>query len=258
LSAEKVSAEAKNEAQKKSRKPLGIENKKNLPELKGSTDSDKVPATDQPASQRVALEYLLITYKGALSPIEFPYYDREGARKVAKHLGSLAREINADFADLASKFSDASDYQLPLLRKSPEIPSAFDPVFYLKPGQVSNPIEAPQGFYVFKRVKLELVKVRHILISYQGAQASNQMRTKEEARALAETVLNKAQDGEDFAELARKYSDSDSAKDGGLIREFARNMTIPAFEQASFSLKVGEISNVTSTPAGFQIIKRIE
>ena len=73
-----------------------------------------------------------------------------------------------------------------------------------------------------------------------------------------QTVFNKAQDGEEFAELARKYSDSDSAKDGGLIGEIARDMTIPAFEQVSFSLRVNEISNVTPTPAGFQIIKRIE
>jgi len=257
-SAEKVSIEARHQAQKESQKPLGIENKKYMPELKGNADPAKVPAIDQSANPKVALEYLLITYKGALSPIEFPYYDREGARKVAEHLCSLAREVNADFTDLVHKFSDASDYKLPLLRKSPAIPSAFDPAFYLKPGQVSSPIETPQGFYVFKRVKLELVKVRHILISYQGAEGSNQTRTKAEARTVAETVLNKAQDGEEFAELARKYSDSDSAKDGGLIGEIARNMTIPVFEQVSFSLKVNEISDVTPTPAGFQIIKRIE
>jgi cyclophilin family peptidyl-prolyl cis-trans isomerase len=258
LSAEKISIEARQQAQKESQKPPGIENKKNMPELKGNTDPAKVPAADQSASQKVALEYLLITYKGAISSIEFPYYDREGARKVAAHLCNLAREINADFADLVNKFSDASDYKLPLLRKSPAIPSAFDPVFYLKPGQVSNPIETPQGFYVFRRVRLELVKVRHILVSYQGAEGSSQTRTKEEARTLVQSVFNKAQDGEEFAELARKYSDSDSAKDGGLIGEIARNMTIPAFEQVSFSLRVNEISNVTPTPTGFQIVKRIE
>ena len=258
LSAEKISTGARQRAQKESQKPPGIENKKNLPELKGNIDPARVPAADQSANQKVALEYLLITYKGALSSIEFPYYDREGARKVAAHLCSLAREIDANFVDLVNKFSDASDYKLPLLRKSPATPSAFDPVFYLKPGQVSNPIETPRGFYVFRRVRLKLVKVRHILISYQGAEGSSQTRTKEEARTLVQTVFNKAQDGEEFAELARKYSDSDSAKDGGLIGEIARDMTIPAFEQVSFSLRVNEISNVTPTPAGFQIIKRIE
>ena len=258
LSAEKISTGARQRAQKESQKPPGIENKKNLPELKGNIDPARVPAADQSANQKVVLEYLLITYKGALSSIEFPYYDREGARKVAAHLCSLAREIDANFVDLVNKFSDASDYKLPLLRKSPATPSAFDPVFYLKPGQVSNPIETPRGFYVFRRVRLKLVKVRHILISYQGAEGSSQTRTKEEARTLVQTVFNKAQDGEEFAELARKYSDSDSAKDGGLIGEIARDMTIPAFEQVSFSLRVNEISNVTPTPAGFQIIKRIE
>jgi cyclophilin family peptidyl-prolyl cis-trans isomerase len=257
-SVEKVSAEAKNAAQKKSLKPQGTENRKNLPALKGNIDPAKLPSADQPATQKVALEYLLITYKRALSPIQSPYYDRKGARKVAEHLCSLAREKDADFAKLIRDFSDLPDYKLPLLTRNAAIPSAYDAVFHLSEGHVSDPLETPQGFYVFKRVKMELVKVRHILISYQGAEGNTRTRTKRQAETLAQTVLNKALAGENFAELARKYSDSDTAKNGGLIGKIARGMTIPAFEQAAFSLEVNEISDITPTPTGFQIIKRIE
>ena len=258
LNAEKAMDEAKDAAQKRSRIPPGAENRKNLPPLKGNIDPAKVPVANQPANQKVALEYLLITYKGVRSPVQFPYYDKKEARKVAEHLCSLAREKDADFTTLIRDFSDLPDYRIPLLSKSPKTPPAFNAVFHLREGQVSDPVEAPQGFYVFKRVKLKLIKVRHILISYQGAEGSRHTRTREQAGILAQTVLNKALAGEDFAGLARKYSDSDSAKNGGMLGEIALDMTNPAFEQAAFALKVNDVSNVTPTPAGFQIIKRIE
>ena len=73
----------------------------------------------------------------------------------------------------------------------------------------------------------------------------------------AAAVLEKAAAGTDFAALAMKYSDSASASDGGYIHELARNMSVPPFDRAAFSLKPGEISTVIATPAGYQIIKRI-
>lgn len=258
LSAEKVDIQKKELARKEAQTPLGIENKKELPNRKGKIDPARIPKKNQPESQKVALEYLLITYKGARSPIEFPYYDREGARNIAKRLADLARLESADFTKLALEFSDAPEYRIPLLTKSKKLVASFEPIFYLLEGQVSDPIEGPEGFYVFHRVKLELISVRHILISYQTATASIPNRTKEAARNLAETVLEKAHAGEDFSDLAKKYSDSDSARDGGLIEELIRGKTVPAFEQAAFSLEINEISNITPTPAGFQIIKRVE
>jgi parvulin-like peptidyl-prolyl isomerase len=122
---------------------------------------------------------------------------------------------------------------------------------------VSNPIDTSTGFMVFRRVPLELIQVRHILVSYQGAYGSTQTRTQEEARELAEQIVRKARKGEDFAKLAQEYSDSTSAKDGGLIGEIARGTTAPAFDHAAFGLEVNEISNVTLSPGGYQIIKRI-
>ena len=117
--------------------------------------------------------------------------------------------------------------------------------------------DTPKGFMLFKRVELELIEIRHILISYQGAYKSTQARSREEARELADEILGKVKKGEDFADLAREYSDSTSAKEGGRIGEIARGMTVPAFDHAAFSLKVGGISEVTLSPSGYQIIKRI-
>ncbi|HUV73687.1 MAG TPA: peptidylprolyl isomerase [Anaerolineae bacterium] len=84
------------------------------------------------------------------------------------------------------------------------------------------------------------IRARHILVD-----------TEEEAR----TVLERLDDGEDFALLATEVStDTLSAELGGDLGWFARGRMDPAFEEAAFSLAVGEISDVVETSFGFHII----
>jgi hypothetical protein len=101
------------------------------------------------------------------------------------------------------------------------------------------------------------VAARHILISYKGAERSEATRTKEEARKRAEEVLAKAKaEGADFAALAKEYSDGPSGAKGGDLGTFGRGQMAKAFEEATWKLKVGEISGIVETPFGFHIIKR--
>ena len=232
--------------------------RKDLPELTGKIDPGRVPDKDQPQVDKVALEYILITHLGALTPKEYQVYEKEEAAKAAEHLVQAARMEGCDFGALAKRYSDSPEYRIRLLVRGRNQPENIGPVFRLKEDQVSDPIHTPKGYMIFKRVRLDLIKVRHILIAYQAAEGSTKSRTKEEARGLAETILKRAEAGEDFTNLAQAYSDSESAKKGGLIGEIAKKMTVPAFDHAAFRLKVNEISAVTPTPAGFQIIQRIE
>jgi len=231
---------------------------KDLPKLTGKIDPARVPQKDQPEVEKVALEYILITYRGALTPKEYQVSEKEEAERATEHLAQAARMEGSDFVRLARRYSDSPDFRIRLLIKSGDHPENLGPVFRLKEDQVSDPIDTPKGYMIFKRVRLDLIRVRHILIAYQGAVGSAQSRTKEEARDLAETILEKAKTGEDFENLAQVYSDSESAKKRGLIGEIAKGMTVPAFDHAAFRLKVNEISEVTHTPGGFQIIQRIE
>ncbi len=96
--------------------------------------------------------------------------------------------------------------------------------------------------------------VAHILIA-ASAQATDA--EKQAARAKAEQLLAQLKkDPASFARLAKQNSqDSGSASSGGDLGFIGRGMMPPAFDEAVFGLKSGEISGVVQTPSGFHIIK---
>lgn len=94
--------------------------------------------------------------------------------------------------------------------------------------------------------------VRHILLLTSG-------KTDEQKAALhkqMEDILARAKAGEDFSELARKYSEDPGSKDkGGLYEDFSRGEMVKPFEEAAFSVPIGKISDIVETAYGYHIIK---
>ncbi|HPU29690.1 MAG TPA: peptidylprolyl isomerase [Syntrophorhabdaceae bacterium] len=86
------------------------------------------------------------------------------------------------------------------------------------------------------------INTRHILLN-----------TEDEARQIKEKILK----GEDFAELARRYSIDPSAKtNGGEIGYHPKGTLLPEYEAAAFKLKkVGQVSDIVKTKFGYHIIK---
>ena len=70
---------------------------------------------------------------------------------------------------------------------------------------------------------------------------------KKAARTKIDGVLKRAKAGEDFAALAKENSQDGSAAQGGDLGFFPRGQMVPAFDQAAFALKPGEISDVVTT-----------
>jgi peptidyl-prolyl cis-trans isomerase C len=69
-------------------------------------------------------------------------------------------------------------------------------------------------------------------------------------------ILAKLKEGGDFAKLAAEYSkDKSSAGNGGDLGFFSRGRMVPEFEEAAFSLEIGEISGLVKTQFGYHIIK---
>ncbi len=97
--------------------------------------------------------------------------------------------------------------------------------------------------------------VRHILLMTKGLSDS----AKQAVHAKMEKILAEARSGKDFAELAKEYSeDPGSKKNGGLYTNFTRGQMVKPFEDAAFSVPVGQISDIVETQYGYHIIKVIE
>jgi foldase protein PrsA len=78
-------------------------------------------------------------------------------------------------------------------------------------------------------------------------------------RKQIDDILKRAQSGEDFAALAKQYSDDkQSAVNGGELPKFGHGDMVPEFESAAFALKPGQLSDVVTTMYGFHIIKLID
>jgi len=94
--------------------------------------------------------------------------------------------------------------------------------------------------------------VRHILLLTQGKSAAE----KADIRKKMEDILGRAKKGEDFAALAKQYSEDPGSKDkGGLYEDFGRGKMVKPFDNAAFSVPVGEISGIVETTFGFHILK---
>jgi len=101
------------------------------------------------------------------------------------------------------------------------------------------------------------ISASHVLISYKGSRsASASRRSRSEAKRFAKSIAKKAEDGADFASLARQHSSCSSRSRGGSLGSFRKGRMVPAFEKAAWNLDVGEVSGVVETPFGFHIIKR--
>jgi peptidyl-prolyl cis-trans isomerase D len=150
--------------------------------------------------------------------------------------------------------ANRASYQMPETRSAR--------ILLIDYGPVSRSIEVPDSELraAYERQKdsyrtPERVRVRHILLKTTD-------KTQEEVskiRTRAEGLLKQVKQGADFADLAKKNSDDPgSASKGGDLDWVTRGQTVPAFEQAAFSLKPKEISNLITTEYGFHIIQVME
>jgi len=95
------------------------------------------------------------------------------------------------------------------------------------------------------------VSAQHILFKTQGKKPEE----IEAIRQKALQVLERAKKGEDFASLAKQFSEDTSASNGGDLGSFGRGQMVPEFEQVAFSLSPGAISDLVQTQFGIHIIK---
>lgn len=122
-------------------------------------------------------------------------------------------------------------------------------------GKAKVPEEDIRKAYQEETAGDKTASVRHILLLTQGKTEAE----KAEARKKIEDILVKAKAGEDFAALAKQFSEDPGSKDnGGLYENFGRGQMVKPFENAAFSVPVGQISGVVETSYGYHIIQVVD
>ncbi|MFC1809925.1 peptidylprolyl isomerase [Patescibacteria group bacterium] len=139
-----------------------------------------------------------------------------------------------------------------------------------RPFALANPIKIASIAKLFDKEDVEQtishtksVTVSHILISYKGVAGMSESisRTKEEAETLANEILDRLNNGENFSKLALDYSDdsTNSSTGGALVGPAGEGKYVEQFENAALALnEVDELSSVTESPFGFHIIQARE
>ena len=101
----------------------------------------------------------------------------------------------------------------------------------------------------------EQVHARHILIKVDFQDDNSQ---KAVARKKIEEIQKKVRKGEDFASLAKAFSQCPSSTKGGDLGYFSRGQMVEPFGEAAFVLKPGEVSSIIETRFGYHLIKAID
>lgn len=106
----------------------------------------------------------------------------------------------------------------------------------------------------------ECRSVRHVHLSYAGAEGApaRVQRTREEAQALARSLVVRLRTGADFVELGERFSDSPSARFGAVLGTFPPGVLRDGLDRFLWSAEIGEISGPIEAANGIHVLQRVE
>ncbi len=137
----------------------------------------------------------------------------------------------------------------------------FEKAMYDLPiGVVSDPVRTPYGYHIIlvhsRRPALGQIHAAHIMkVDNDRIHPSVREQTEIEIKDFKRRLNN----GEDFAAMAKEYSEDRASKDkGGDLGWFGINKMVPEFEKVAFSLNKGQISEPFHTEFGWHIVKVLD
>jgi peptidyl-prolyl cis-trans isomerase SurA len=210
------------------------------------THVDSIP----PVPARVTLSHVLIGI------VPGPAMET-AARERAQAILGLVKQ-GEDFAMLARRFSEdqgsaGQGGDLGYFRRGEMMPEFEAAAFALEPGEVSDIVRTEFGYHILRceAKEADRVRVSHILVLLLPG-PEDAMR----ARARADSVRAMAVAGENFATLARRYSDDPETRDrGGSLGTFAVDDLGPELQQAIEGLEPGDVSRVVESEVGYHILR---
>ena len=97
----------------------------------------------------------------------------------------------------------------------------------------------------------EQVVLTEIFLSTEGKSPEEM----ESVQKKTEDLRNRVVKGDDFNEIAKRYSEGSTAKDGGDLGTFQRGQLSPQLEGVVFKMEKGQITDVIQTKTGFEVLK---
>ena len=186
--------------------------------------------------------------------------DAQAAVAQAQDLVQELRD-GADFAQMAiAKSSASSALEGGDLgwRRAGELPTLFaDAVLDMQVDDIVGPIASGATIHIIKLLdqrgagteRMAQTNVSHILIR------PSEIVTNEQAKARAQAVYERIQAGEDFAELAREFSeDPASALNGGTLGWSTPDQFVPQFAQVMMAAGIGEVSTPFESEFGWHLL----
>ncbi|MGL4411437.1 MAG: peptidylprolyl isomerase [Bacteroidales bacterium] len=223
-----------------------------------SVDEQLIKEAYERLTESVSVRHILVK----LSPEST---DKERKAAYSK-ISSLRDEVikGADFSEVAKKSSDC-----PSSSKGGDLGfiSGFMTVYpfesaaYNTPvGEISSIVETKFGYHIIqvndRRADVGELLVAHIMKEVPRKATPEQI---EASKRVVEDCLERVSKGEDFASLAKEFSDDKySASKGGELSWFGVNRLPKPFEEAAYALEVGGLSSVVRTDYGWHLIKLID
>lgn len=222
-------------------------------------------ADEEMRSDEVNLSHILVVVPENASP------EQVQSRRARAEEALAQLKKGADFRQVAAAFSEAPDaLQGGAMgwRAGERLPTLFyDALKTMKPGEVSGVLRSGNGFHILKLnevrggkaaaaeagpTNVQQTRVRHILLK------TNELVSESEARSRLNALKERLENKADFAELARVHSEDASASRGGDLGWVLPGDTVPEFERAMNSLKIGEISEPVRSPFGWHLLQVLE
>lgn len=165
------------------------------------------------------------------------------AQDYVKSVSVTDDEINKYYADHTDEFMEPAAYRVDFLEFTPKALAGKEKV---SDQEAKDYYEAHKANYQ----QSEMVKARHILIKPQTDTEADMKKAEAEIKDIQAKLMA----GKKFGDLAKKYSQDGSAKNGGELGWFGRGKMVEPFEEAAFALKSGEVSQPVKTPFGYHLI----
>ncbi len=174
---------------------------------------------------------------------------------------SLAKEVSSDPS--AKKNAGDLGYFSALHMVYPFESAAYETEI----GGISMPVRTKFGYHILKvvdkRPARANIRVAHIMVKHDDKSNSKNISTTkvsvDGAQLKIKEIYSKLKEGEDFAVLAKQFSDdTGSAKRGGELPEFNTGKMVENFENTAYDLaKDGDYAEPIKTDFGWHIIKRL-